>query len=189
LLLYAAMMARHLAVGAMALMIALMFADSARGQCAATVSSCVQCHETEGRFKVRENGTAWHGDHAIGDFCAGCHGGNPEAAGQADAHQGVGQPLADPGRSCAPCHEGYAALAERYQRAATARRNAHDDSSGDAGDNARAHGPRPGAERPAPGVAREHDGAATALVLGLLGVACATVVTVERLRQNHSAPR
>src|SRR5208283_4604607 len=111
-----------------------------------------QCHETEGHYQVRGNGTEWHRDHALGDFCAGCHGGDAEAPGAAEAHRGVVWPLADPARSCAPCHEGtFRDLAARYAAGAEARHAR------------RARGPR--IAEPARPALRTHDAAAGAIAV------------------------
>jgi len=137
----------------------------AGGQCANRPSSCLQCHETEGHYKVRGNGTEWHGDHALGDFCAGCHGGDADAPDAAGAHQGVASPLADPQRSCAPCHEGtFGALAGRYAAAAKAR-------------PPRRAGGRDVAEPP-----RSHDGAAGTIAALIAAAAGAIVTLTERRR-------
>jgi hypothetical protein len=60
---------------------------------------------------------AWHRDHAFGDVCASCHGGQPDQDERAAAHAGLRDPLADPATSCAPCHAAnWKQRAERYQR-------------------------------------------------------------------------
>ncbi len=93
----------------------------ARAQCAAKVSSCAQCHEAPDCAIVRRADEDWHKDHALGDFCAGCHGGDPAAEGDAEAHAGLVWPLADSSRSCAPCHaENHRELAQRYAARAAA---------------------------------------------------------------------
>ncbi|MBP9088883.1 MAG: hypothetical protein KBG15_22355, partial [Kofleriaceae bacterium] len=58
----------------------------------------------------------WHVDHGFGDLCSACHGGDPGAALQDQAHLGLRMPLADPAVSCAGCHAADAAQrAERYR--------------------------------------------------------------------------
>lgn len=109
----------------------------ALAQCATKVSSCTQCHEIEGRAPVHGDASPWHEDHALGDFCVGCHGGAPEADHEAEAHVGLIPPLADVARSCAPCHADGLALALRYAGHAAAR---------EAG-SARAPAPRPASAR------------------------------------------
>lgn len=92
-----------------------LFAGEVSAQCAAKVSSCALCHATSDRAPERRPNADWHRDHAIGDFCAGCHGGDPAAQAEADAHAGLVSPLAEPSRSCAPCHAaGFDERAQRY---------------------------------------------------------------------------
>jgi hypothetical protein len=96
---------------------ALFHAPVAAAQCAAQASTCALCHATSDRAPERRPGAEWHRDHAVGDFCAGCHGGDARAATEDEAHRGLSHPLSDPARSCAPCHadrwaeraDGYAA--------------------------------------------------------------------------------
>jgi hypothetical protein len=89
----------------------------ARAQCGATLSQCRNCHEIAGARPVLAAGSPWHADHAFGDFCAQCHGGDPAAAEKAQAHAGVTAPLAEIELRCGPCHPSDAdALAERYLR-------------------------------------------------------------------------
>jgi len=78
-------------------------------------SSCRQCHEVEGKGRVKEQGD-WHVQHDFGDMCAVCHLGNPQAAEQEAAHQGVlVNPLSNMAVACSTCHPGdYEALAEPY---------------------------------------------------------------------------
>lgn len=157
----------------MLLVPALLFAAAdASAQCANRVSSCVQCHETEGKRRVRDDGADWHRDHALGDFCAGCHGGNAEAASEAEAHQGLASPLADADRSCTPCHAtGVRERASRYASAVEARRAL----------------PRAPAEPPrAPGAASNNDGVLSAIVAAL-GIAAGAIVAVTERRRDRLA--
>lgn len=88
-------------------------------QCTSNASSCVTCHETQGVRPVLQSAQIWHVDHGFGDLCAACHGGDPEAAVQENAHVGLRNPLEDPGVSCAGCHaDNTWAFAQRYQEAA-----------------------------------------------------------------------
>ena len=56
----------------------------------------------------------WHRDHAFADFCAVCHGGDPQAADEPTAHLGLVSPLADVNTTCGPCHADASQLATRY---------------------------------------------------------------------------
>lgn len=86
-----------------------------RAQCVSNASSCVTCHETLGLRPVLKGALLWHVDHGFGDLCASCHGGDPAAPAQAEAHLGLRQPLTDPAVSCASCHaHDAAARAEHY---------------------------------------------------------------------------
>jgi hypothetical protein len=97
----------------------LAMARPAQAQCTSNASSCVSCHETQGLRPVLQSTQPWHVDHGFGDLCASCHGGDPAAPAQEQAHVGLQQPLADPSTSCAGCHaEDAAARAERYLVAA-----------------------------------------------------------------------
>ena len=73
-------------------------------QCGSQVSSCKNCHETQGKKPVNSDGTAWHQGHAFGDFCSSCHGGNQQSADQTAAHADLVSPLADIRTSCQQCH-------------------------------------------------------------------------------------
>lgn len=100
------------ALAALALVAA---ARSARAQCDANASSCVDCHEVQGRRPVLSDAQPWHRDHGYGDLCVACHAGDPAAAAQDAAHAGLRAPLADPAASCAGCHAADAAArADRY---------------------------------------------------------------------------
>lgn len=110
--------------GVLALLLSSIAGD-AWAQCADKPSSCLQCHETRGHRSTRDDGSAWHRDHAIGDFCSGCHGGDPAADGEADAHAAMLAPLASSERACASCHaSNHRELAARYDAAGPARRGA-----------------------------------------------------------------
>jgi hypothetical protein len=92
---------------------AVLTASTARAQCGATLSSCRQCHE------VDANGPAppaarWHTDHALGDFCADCHGGDRAARDEASAHVGLVDPLSAPAERCVVCHAGEASKLDAY---------------------------------------------------------------------------
>jgi hypothetical protein len=64
---------------------------------------------------VEADGTPWHRDHALADFCAPCHGGDPEAQDEATAHATLVAPLEHVDTACAPCHGAdAAAFARRY---------------------------------------------------------------------------
>lgn len=77
---------------------------AASAQCGSQTSSCKNCHETQARKPVNNDGTAWHKAHAFGDFCSSCHGGNQQATDQAAAHAGLVPPLSDIKASCQQCH-------------------------------------------------------------------------------------
>ncbi|HVV83926.1 MAG TPA: YeeE/YedE thiosulfate transporter family protein [Kofleriaceae bacterium] len=87
----------------------------APAQCEANASSCVDCHEVQGRHPVQDDGRPWHRDHAFGDLCVACHGGAPGATSQALAHAGMREPLAEPAAACGGCHSDAAARADRYR--------------------------------------------------------------------------
>ncbi len=80
-------------------------AGSANAQCGAIVSQCRQCHEVEGARPVLEGGSPWHRDHAFGDFCPQCHGGDADTRDTARAHTGMMSPMTDVAVTCGPCHE------------------------------------------------------------------------------------
>src|SRR5450759_1323790 len=44
-------------------------AQPVHAQCGSQASSCKNCHETQGQMPVNNDGTAWHTQHAFGDFC------------------------------------------------------------------------------------------------------------------------
>jgi len=84
--------------------IGLLMIQPAAAQCGSMASSCKSCHETQGQDPVNADGTAWHEDHALGDFCAMCHAGNTQATEAEAAHAGMVAPMADIQASCATCH-------------------------------------------------------------------------------------
>jgi cobalamin biosynthesis Mg chelatase CobN len=79
-------------------------AQPVRAQCGSQASSCKNCHETQGQMPVNNDGTAWHTQHAFGDFCYLCHGGNNQATDKVAAHTGMVAPLVDINTSCKSCH-------------------------------------------------------------------------------------
>jgi hypothetical protein len=78
--------------------------QSVSAQCGSQASSCKNCHETQGQGPVNDDLTTWHGQHAFGDFCYLCHGGNNQATDKAAAHVGLVYPLEDVVISCKSCH-------------------------------------------------------------------------------------
>lgn len=78
---------------------------SAEAQCGGGESSCVSCHETEGRLPVWAEGQ-WHIDHRSEAFCMPCHGGNPQALTKDNSHEGRVDPLGNGGVQCVACHTG-----------------------------------------------------------------------------------
>lgn len=92
----------------------LVSAQPASAQCGTSASSCKNCHETQGKGSVANNGD-WHKAHAFGDFCEFCHAGNVQAAAQDEAHVGMVAPLGDVKASCQGCHpDDYNPLAQTY---------------------------------------------------------------------------
>lgn len=79
--------------------------STAEAQCGTQASSCKNCHETQGKKPVNNDGKAWHTSHAFGDFCQFCHAGNVQSMDQAEAHKGMAKPLADVKLSCSACHQ------------------------------------------------------------------------------------
>jgi hypothetical protein len=82
----------------------LMTATPVKAQCGSQASSCKNCHETQAQMPVNNDGTAWHTQHAFGDFCYLCHSGNNQATDKVAAHTGMSAPLADINISCKSCH-------------------------------------------------------------------------------------
>jgi len=75
-----------------------------KAQCGASLSSCKTCHEVKKAKSVANQGP-WHQQHAFGDFCEFCHGGNTAAKTEAAAHQGINKmPLKNAGNTCSSCH-------------------------------------------------------------------------------------
>ena len=87
--------------------------DAAAQSCGGQRSSCRACHEERGERSVNDDGTPWHADHAFGDFCAGCHGGDPTASDRAAAHVGRVPPLE--AARCTGCHTEAPPLVARYE--------------------------------------------------------------------------
>lgn len=84
--------------------IALLTLQPANAQCGSQASSCKNCHETQGKSPVNNDGTGWHQSHAFGDFCYICHGGNNQAVDETAAHASMVAPLSDVQAACAQCH-------------------------------------------------------------------------------------
>jgi len=84
--------------------ILLFMATPVKAQCGSQVSSCKNCHEVQAQDPVNNDGTAWHSQHAFGDFCYLCHAGNNQATDKAAAHTGMLAPLSDVNASCKSCH-------------------------------------------------------------------------------------
>jgi len=82
----------------------LITATPAQAQCGSQASSCKNCHETQAQDPVNNDGTAWHTQHAFGDFCYLCHGGNNQATDKIAAHTSMSAPLSDINTSCQGCH-------------------------------------------------------------------------------------
>ena len=88
----------------------------AGAQCGAATSTCRQCHEVEGSGPLPGAGK-WHSDHALGDFCADCHGGDRTNHDESAAHAG----LVDPTTRCVVCHAGEDAKQKAYGDSVTRR--------------------------------------------------------------------
>jgi hypothetical protein len=90
-------------------------ATPVKAQCGSQASSCKNCHETQAQDSVNNDGTAWHTQHAFGDFCYLCHGGNNQATDKTAAHTGMIDPLSDIVTNCKSCHPNdYEAQAQIY---------------------------------------------------------------------------
>ncbi len=85
-------------------MVFLLPPSKASAQCGSQASSCKNCHETQAQDPVNADGTAWHTQHAFGDFCYLCHGGNNQSTDKTAAHTGMVAPLSDIDTSCKACH-------------------------------------------------------------------------------------
>jgi hypothetical protein len=79
-------------------------ASSAEAQCGSQASSCKNCHETQAKDPVNNDGTGWHQGHAFGDFCYLCHAGNNQSMDEEQAHAGMVDPLSDVQAACGSCH-------------------------------------------------------------------------------------
>ena len=84
--------------------IALLSVQAASAQCGSQASSCKNCHETQAKDPVNNDGTSWHQSHAFGDFCYICHGGNSQSLDETAAHTGMVDPMSDVQTACAQCH-------------------------------------------------------------------------------------
>lgn len=85
---------------------------AAAQSCGGQRSTCRACHEERGEHAVNADGTPWHFDHAFGDFCAACHGGDATATGREAAHAGRVPPLAI--ERCTGCHDDPAPMVAHY---------------------------------------------------------------------------
>jgi hypothetical protein len=87
----------------------------AQAQCGSQASSCKNCHETQGKDPVNNDGTAWHSEHAQIDACVSCHAGNPQSSDETQAHAGMEAWYSDVKAGCASCHpDDYMQLAQKY---------------------------------------------------------------------------
>ena len=90
-------------------------AQPVSAQCGSQASSCKNCHETQAKDPVSNDGTTWHTQHAFGDFCYLCHAGNNQATDKTTAHTGMVDPLKDVVSACKSCHaKDYQAKAQVY---------------------------------------------------------------------------
>lgn len=93
----------------------LMTATPVKAQCGSQASSCKNCHEAQAQKPVNNDGTAWHTQHAFGDFCYLCHAGNNQATEITASHTGMVAPLSDIIANCMSCHPNdYEAKAQVY---------------------------------------------------------------------------
>lgn len=76
----------------------------ASAQCGSQASSCKNCHEVQGQDPVNNDGSGWHQNHAFGDFCYICHGGNNQSMVAEEAHAGMMPVMADVETACQSCH-------------------------------------------------------------------------------------
>ncbi len=84
--------------------IALLSVQVASAQCGSQASSCKNCHETQAKDPVNNDGTGWHQSHAFGDFCYICHAGNSQSLDKTAAHTGMVDPMSDVQTACGQCH-------------------------------------------------------------------------------------
>ena len=93
----------------------LLSAPAANAQCGSQASSCKNCHETQAKDPVNNDGTTWHSEHSFGDFCYLCHAGNNQVMDETAAHTGMVDPITDYVASCKGCHpEDFESLAQSY---------------------------------------------------------------------------
>ena len=180
---------RHATAFASAFALMVAFAAPARQaaaqSCGGQRSGCKACHDERGAHPVSSDGTPWHGDHAFGDFCVDCHGGDRTATDQLTAHVGRVAPLA--AERCTSCHPTpepllaryVAARAERPAPPASALTSSEDASSSSSEVAAVATAPSP----PTP-TTRWPDLLALASALGLGGVLIALRTRAERRRRG-----
>jgi len=84
-------------------------------QCGSQASSCKNCHETQAKDPVNNDGTTWHTQHAQIDACVSCHAGNPQSTDETQAHAGMVAWYSDIKAGCASCHPNdYQQLAQEY---------------------------------------------------------------------------
>jgi hypothetical protein len=84
-------------------------------QCGSQASSCKNCHETQGKDPVNNDGTDWHTQHSQIDACVSCHAGNPQSTDETQAHTGMVPWDEDIKAGCASCHPNdYTQLAQEY---------------------------------------------------------------------------
>ena len=94
------------------------YMNRAESACGASTTNCKRCHEGQGEMKVND-GSAQHKQHAFGDFCVFCHGGDTKGKTKEDAHKGLRSPLEDTKTSCSACHpDDYEKRAAKYEPAA-----------------------------------------------------------------------
>ncbi len=94
---------------------AFLMTTPAKAQCGSQASSCKNCHETQAQDPVNGDGTAWHTQHAFGDFCYLCHAGNNQTTDKTTAHVGMVDPLSDVVTNCKSCHPNdFNSLAQTY---------------------------------------------------------------------------
>jgi hypothetical protein len=104
-----------LGIGLLAGFFLLLPAIHADAQCGSQASSCKNCHETQSKDPVNNDGTAWHTQHAQIDACVSCHAGNPQSTDQTQAHAGMVAWYSDIKAGCASCHpDDYQQLAQEY---------------------------------------------------------------------------